>query len=551
MTLLPIVERELRVASRQRGTYWLRTGIALAVIGIGMFIYLTGRRSSPAEVGLMMFIWLTIIAGLFCLFAGIRATADCLSEEKRDGTLGLLFLTDLRGFDVVAGKLVASSLNTFYGLLAILPMLAIPLLMGGVGFSEFWRIAMVLLNTMFFSLAAGMIASALTKSARNAAGICLAIVLGIAGLFPLTGGILASTYHWSQPPQLFMIPSPGTAFFYAFEMNYKANADEFQLSLIITHSLSWFFLIASCLIVPRSWQDKAASVSQLRWRDRWLRWSLGDSAQRAEYRARLLDVNAFYWLASRSRIKPALVWAAIGLLSSVWLWGWMKFGGDWTELPASLITALILNTMLKVWFAGECCAQLAEDRRIGALELLLSTPLDVRSVLHGQFLALCRQFLGPVIFAVTVEVILLVIGLGQASFRNEAGLWIFVWICGLVVFFADFAALFHVCLWKSLTARNANRANSAAIVQIMALPWIFYAVLLILIGTMRFAGGPGMDGFAFVILWLLLCLAVNAIFGFRAKLRLESEFRQVATTRYTQPVSLWTRLFGTSHRPPA
>ena len=101
MTLLPIVERELRVASRQRGTYWLRTGVALAVIGIGMFIYLTGRRSSPAEVGLMMFIWLTIIAGLFCLFAGARATADCLSEERREGTLGLLFLTDLKGYDVV------------------------------------------------------------------------------------------------------------------------------------------------------------------------------------------------------------------------------------------------------------------------------------------------------------------------------------------------------------------------------------------------------------------------------------------------------------------
>ena len=137
MTLLPIVERELRVASRQRGTYWLRTGIALAVIGVGTFIYLAFLRQHPAQVSFLMFLWLTIIAGLFCLFAGARATADCLSEEKRDGTLGLLFLTDLRGFDVVAGKLVASSLNTFYGLLATLPMLAIPLLMGGVSFAEF------------------------------------------------------------------------------------------------------------------------------------------------------------------------------------------------------------------------------------------------------------------------------------------------------------------------------------------------------------------------------------------------------------------------------
>ena len=87
MTFLPIVERELRVAARRRGTYWVRSGVALAVIGIGTSIYAAGRHESPSEVSMVMFIGLTIVAGLFCLLAGARATADCLSEEKRDGTL--------------------------------------------------------------------------------------------------------------------------------------------------------------------------------------------------------------------------------------------------------------------------------------------------------------------------------------------------------------------------------------------------------------------------------------------------------------------------------
>ncbi len=548
MTLLPIVERELRVASRQRGTYWLRTGIALAVIGVGTFIYLALLRQHPAQVSFLMFLWLTIIAGLFCLFAGARATADCLSEEKRDGTLGLLFLTDLRGFDVVAGKLVASSLNTFYGLLATLPMLAIPLLMGGVSFAEFWRVGLVLLNTMFFSLATGMIASALTKSARNAAGLCMAVVLGLTALLPLIGAILTGVYNWPQPPMLLFLPSPGTAFAYAFDANYKPHAQEFILSLIITHGLSWIFLIAACVIVPRSWQDKAATVTQLRWRDRWLRWSLGDSAQRAKYRARLLDVNAFYWLASRSRIKPALVWAVLGVLGCGWLWGWMKIGPDWIEPTVCIVTALILNTILKGWFAGEACAQLAEDRRIGALELLLSTPLDVRSVLHGQFLALCRQFLWPLLFAITVEITFLVAGLGRI--HSDKGFWIFVWISGLIVLVADFAALFYVCLWQSLTARNANRANSAAIVQIMALPWILYFAFIVMVSAIMIGSrGGSWDAPSFALVWLLISLGVDAFFGLRAKLKLESEFRQVATTRYTQPVSIWSRLFGKGQPP--
>ena len=551
MTLLPIVERELRVAARQRGTYWMRSGIALAVIGIGMFIYLAGRGQAPAEVSFWMFTWLAIIAGTFCLFSGARATADCLSEEKRDGTLGLLFLTDLNGFDVVAGKLVASSLNTFYGLLATLPMLALPLLMGGVGFAEFWRIAVVLLNTMFFSLATGMISSALTKSALKAAGLCLAIVLGLAGLLPLTGAILAGVNNWPAVPPPFLIFSPGTAFTYAFEMYYNAHGDEFLLSLVITHGLAWIFLIASCLIVPRSWQDKAATITQLRWRDRWLRWSLGDSAQRAEYRARLLDVNAFYWLASRSRIKPAVVWAFIGALACAWLWGWLRFRSDWTEPMACVITALILNTTLKGWFAGEACAQLAEDRRIGALELLLSTPLEVRSVLHGQFLALCRQFLWPVLFAVTVEIIFLFVGVGRIGLHGGTEIWIFVWISGLIVLITDFWALFYVCLWKSLTARNANRANTAAIARILALPWILYVVFGVLIVTIGFTGnGLNLNEIAWVIIWLAISLGVDLFFGLHARLKLISEFRQVATTRYTQPVSFWKKLFGTGQTPP-
>ena len=73
------------------------------------------------------------------LLAGIFTTADCLSEEKREGTLGLLFLTDLKGYDIVLGKIVAASVNWFFGLLALFPVLALSLLMGGVAPGEFWR----------------------------------------------------------------------------------------------------------------------------------------------------------------------------------------------------------------------------------------------------------------------------------------------------------------------------------------------------------------------------------------------------------------------------
>ena len=113
-------------------------------------------------------------AFILCLLTGVLLTSDCLSQEKRDGTLGLLFLTDLKGYDVVLGKFIATSLNAFYGLLALLPVMALPLLLGGVTGAEFWRTALALVNALFFSLAPGICVSAFSRvsdrAVRNALG---------------------------------------------------------------------------------------------------------------------------------------------------------------------------------------------------------------------------------------------------------------------------------------------------------------------------------------------------------------------------------------------
>src|SRR5512136_906820 len=130
MTFLPIVERELRVAARRPGTYWTRWFAALGMLATWMVLGVAIRRAQPAEVSKTLFLALGILALGFSLLAGIFLTADCLSEEKREGTLGLLFLTDLRGYDVVLGKLIASSVHSVYGLLAMFPVLALPLMMG-------------------------------------------------------------------------------------------------------------------------------------------------------------------------------------------------------------------------------------------------------------------------------------------------------------------------------------------------------------------------------------------------------------------------------------
>src|SRR5215471_2744722 len=147
MIFLPIVGRELREAARQHGTHSIRLWIALGAMGVGIFFFIANPTVSAAELARRIFTGVSGLAMIYCLASGRLLTADCISSEKREGTLGLLFLTDLKGYDVVCGKLAATSFRALYGLVAILPVLAVPLLLGGLTNGEIWRMILVLVNT--------------------------------------------------------------------------------------------------------------------------------------------------------------------------------------------------------------------------------------------------------------------------------------------------------------------------------------------------------------------------------------------------------------------
>src|SRR4051812_22991999 len=132
--VLPVVERELRVAARRRLTYRARLIAAGAmiialVIAEMNFVNTNQTASQQGEQLFQIFAWM---AFAFAALAGLIGTADCVSSEKREGTLGLLFLTDLKGFDIILGKLAANSMTVIYGLIASVPILSLPLVMGGI-----------------------------------------------------------------------------------------------------------------------------------------------------------------------------------------------------------------------------------------------------------------------------------------------------------------------------------------------------------------------------------------------------------------------------------
>lgn len=533
MTFLPIVERELRVAARRRGTYWNRALSALIAILIGGWLMVIFQNQSPHELGLALFVSLAALTFLYCLLAGVRATADCLSEEKREGTLGLLFLTDLKGYDVVFGKLAASSLHAVYGVLAMLPALAIPFLLGGVSGQEFGRVALVALNTLFFSLAAGLFVSACTHDDRKAMMLTF-LLLALLTVAPPVMELYRSlnTSGRGFVPQIIML-SPGFTCVMAFDDTYRSLAREwFWASMLWVHVLGWTFLAVACLIVPRSWQDKSVSARTGPWRNLWQRVRLGGEEWRNAFRAQALDRNPFYWLLARERLKPRLVWFFLGVSACLWLCGYLKFRRDWTDEATYIFTALVLHTVLKIWIASEAVQRFVLDRKSGALELLLSTPLSVLEILRGQWLALYRQFAGPLVVVLGADTLFLV----AERHRSD---WIVLWLAGMTVLVADAFTLSRVGAWMGMRHRRTNRALAATLVRVLVLPWMAFFVIIAAVAVFASLYRTAVprwwgDDRAGPVLWWALGMANNLIFFAWARRKLRTQFRAAAAERFAR-----------------
>jgi hypothetical protein len=542
MTALPIVERELRAAARRRGTYWMRLAIALLAIfiGAGSFVFTVGLPAALA--GQRIFEWLSGLLLFYCLVYGRRATADCLSQEKREGTLGLLFLTDLKGYDVVLGKLAATSLSGFYGLLAVFPVLAIPLLMGGVASGEFWRMVLVLADTFLLSLAIGLFGSALSRTLRGAMAANLLLLLLLLAGPPACAAALGYFLPGRPFVRELFFSCPVYPFALCADVRYRTAPDQFWWSVGVIHGLTWLLVWLAGAVVPRSWQDQPARTAKTGWRELWHRWSFGAAVKQGAFRKRLLDVNAFYWLAARARLKPIHVGTFLLCMAAWWLLGWMSAGALWLDLSITVLTALLLNSTLKVWVAIEAGQQLAEAQRTGAFELLLSAPLTVRDILRGQLLALRRQFLGPLLAVIAIELIFL----WTLHRRSQNAEVLTTYAAGILMLVVDVVALSWVGMRMALTAKSHNHATLGTVVCVLLLPWGAFGAVVGVANlwselVLDKEWSPGWK--VYLGLWFGLGLGSDLLFGAGAAWQLLTRFRRLALRRFNPAPSLLARWF--------
>jgi len=555
MTFLPIVARELRVAARRSSTYWSRFQVTLGALVPTIFLIDGPFRFAPAaEKGARTFQVLAFVGFLSVLLAAVRLTADCLSSEKRDGTLGLLFLTDLKPYDVVLGKLAATSLNAVLGLLALMPVLAIPILLGGVTLADLSRLGLVLFNCLFFAVSLAMLISALNWQEKKAEGITVLLLLAIGAGLPLAGAFVASLSGPASSASVLSMAGPGFACLLVPSAAYRLAPGAFWFSTGVTHAAGWLFLLLTFRILPRVWQDRPAGARRLRWREFARRALMGGDAARVAFRTRWLAVNPVGWLACRARRTCWYPWIFLASMALIGGISCSSLRVRSVEFGTLFFFSFFLNWFFKHWVINQACHAFSTDRDQGALELLLSSPLRVEDVLRGHWMAMRRQFLAPILAVIAIELIcfgLAVSSLNETWARQDL-FWVVIFPASLVVFAADLVAASWVGFWAGMMSKNAASAVSRTYFRVMLLPWL--AVMAGLLARMAglLPGNAYLFGIAGImiipvalVLWVPASLAADLVFARRARRSLCTEMRLAAVERYSggdPAMLLWKRL---------
>ncbi len=532
MTFLPIVQRELRVAARRASTYWLRFSAALAVL-LAWIVLLAGtRQMTPAQLSQHLITMLGSLTLGSCMMAGVFLTADSVSGEKREGTIGLLFLTDLKGFDVILGKLVATSVHAFFGLLAAIPVLAISLMMGGITGAEFARFVLVFMVTLFASLAVGIFVSTLSHHAMRASAGTFLVVAFFAGVLPALWWSQSAMFK-SAAFDFLLTPSPTYLFRQAFDARYSfpTGAQEFWRSLWVVSSLAVACILGACVALPHVWQVREPP--------RWFRWAKSRQTASAHSRGALAaSANPFAWLASRDVSARLISWRVmvplVGLCLVLLITAVVSNKGV-VAFVVCVLTAFGLHAVLKVLMAMEAGRRIGEDRQSGALELLLVTTLPVNAIIQGQRAALQRHFRRPVLLLVALNatLILTVLCFPGPLQMDDGDQVIFceLFLGGILLLLFDFAALSWAGMWHGIT-RSGARAVLITVLKVMGVPWLLIVLLMSAQPRVNEAGIFVIFGF-----WIATGLVIDLVIIANARTKLVQQFRSAAAGAYRRHFS--------------
>lgn len=393
----PVLIRELRVGARDHWNNWYRVLASGAVLLIGWFTRLFDANADGRSL------FTTIHQVLLCaiwIFVPL-ATADCISKERREGTLGLLFLTPLKAWHVVVAKSVVCANRALFMWLAAIPVLTLSFLMGGITKWEVLLSVLIHFSSLCCALAAGIIVSAFfTEWSRVmvAAVITAALILtGYVSLQFWVGAISCFKLGLMPGQDWWDVALSSTALLANWNGRAWLNATGGGAPAFVSMWAKWMVLpcvifllllagsvIASGMIVRRTITCEGREPSRV---ERIGMKILIPKLFRRWSRYRLLR-NPVGWLEQRTVTARTLQWGWVAVMIGFYafiaehLENWLyDYTGMHRLIGWGLLAALGLTA------AGS----LRRECENGMLSLLLITPLQADTIVMGRVKGLWTQ----------------------------------------------------------------------------------------------------------------------------------------------------------------
>lgn len=489
MNALPVIVRELRCEARSAFTFSLRLMGAVVLLALLAFFWLTNAFTPNAGNLLFTRLHLALFVSIWLVVPLV--SADCISRERRENTLGLLFLTPLKALDIVIAKGLVHGLRALSLWLAVLPVLAVPLLLGGVSWVTALVSVMVNFSSFCWALGAGVLASALCKTRTQALGMsaCFAS-LSFAGFGYLTGTFLAGavpmnwgtfwvaklssgmwletqlnldwTFFQSVPPSAGRAFNSPTLVWASTFLWVTAKAGIASLLALL------FALLLAGWIIRHGWQDKPPSKSWIWfqrvfctpfiWRaffDRWIR--------------RKLESNPIGWLEQRQWTGRTAIAAWLAVIITFQM-AMLQDSGIYRRFTSGVQSTMAW--LLALSLAVAAATSFRRERELGVMELLLVSPLGARHIALGRLRGLWEQFLPAIGLLIGVWIYI-------ASTFGDASDW------ARIVFAATtFAAVPVVGLHFSLSQRSLIGALAWTVLIALCLPSLLPATRPVLISAL-------------------------------------------------------------------
>src|SRR5579871_5566693 len=166
MTFLALLTKELRLRMRRERTIWLLVAYVLLLGLAGWLVVQTATMTSSMTllyIGQTLYYLLSMLQLFLIIFITPAFTSTAINGERERQTFDLLLCSQLTGFTLVVGKLVAGLTNALLLIASSIPLFSLLFLFGGVAPVELLGVLAVYVATTLFVGTLGLFFSIIIK----------------------------------------------------------------------------------------------------------------------------------------------------------------------------------------------------------------------------------------------------------------------------------------------------------------------------------------------------------------------------------------------------